>query len=124
MSLRALAFVLVAVSPPAFGQDVARWPQFRGPNASGIVADAKPLPVEFGPTQNVKWKTRLQPGHSSPCVWGDRIFVTAFDEEASKLETLGLDRRDGRVLWRKAASAETLEKVHATGSPAVATPAT
>src|SRR5947209_8213152 len=125
MSRRVLPIVLFACfTGPAHGQDVPRWPQFRGPNATGIAADAKPLPVEFGPDKNLKWKTPIPPGHSSPCVWGDCIFVTAFDKEANKLETIGLDRRDGRILWRKAAPAEKVEKVHATGSPAVATPAT
>src|SRR5438445_764365 len=40
----------------------AEWPQFRGPNSSGI-GDGKP-PVEFGPSQNVLWKTAVVAGLS------------------------------------------------------------
>ena len=54
----------------------AEWSQFRGPNAAGV-ADAAKLPVQFGPAKNVIWKTPLPPGHSSPVIWGHRIFLTA-----------------------------------------------
>ena len=43
----------------------AGWPQFRGPNGSGVSDDVD-LPTQFGPNQNVIWKTTLPPGHSSP----------------------------------------------------------
>src|SRR6185295_8674629 len=59
------------------------WPQFRGPNASGIGA-GKPL-VHFGPGQNVQWKTAVGTGLSSPIVWAERIFLTEFDPESQKL---------------------------------------
>src|SRR5262249_7640425 len=101
----------------------AWWPQFRGPGGLGV-ADGKKLPVQFGPKQNLLWKTPLPPGHSSPCVWGDRIFVTTFDKAAKKLETICLSRGDGKILWRRPAPAEKIEVVHAAGSPAVATPVT
>src|SRR5262245_7785509 len=57
------------------------WSQFRGPNASGV-SNETGLPVNFGPDQNVVWKTLLPPGHSSPVLTNDRIFVTA--HEANK----------------------------------------
>ena len=76
------------------------WPQFRGPNASGVAQETK-LPVEFGPERNVVWKTALPPGNSSPVVAGTKIFVTAIDNE--KLFTIALDRATGRVLWRREA---------------------
>ena len=53
----------------------AQWTQFRGPNGSGV-ADSAKLPVSFGPKQGVVWKTDLPPGHSSPVITGDRIFLT------------------------------------------------
>ncbi len=100
----------------------AWWPQFRGPNASGVSESAKP-PVEFGRGTNQLWKVSAPPGTSSPCVWRDWIFLTAF--ENGKLETLCYQRRDGRLLWKADAKAETLEDFHTTeGSPASATPAT
>src|SRR6266496_127975 len=55
------------------------WPQFRGPNASGVADGQKP-PVEFGPDKNVKWKASIPPGISSPVVAGDNLVITAFDE--------------------------------------------
>jgi len=62
---------------PAVVNDDANWPQFRGPNASGVSTNAN-LPDKWSATENVAWKTDL-PGRSwsSPVVWGERIFVTA-----------------------------------------------
>ena len=106
------------------GREAVRWPQFRGPNACGVSVDRNKLPVEFGPETNVLWKTPLPSGCSSPCIWDQRIFLTAYDKATKELETLCLDRTDGRILWRRSASSETIEKFHSAGSPAVATPAT
>ena len=58
----------------------ADWPQFRGPNATGV-ADDIDLPIEFGPDKNVVWKTAVPRGHSSPSVAGNKIFLTAFEGE-------------------------------------------
>ncbi|MCU0874448.1 MAG: PQQ-binding-like beta-propeller repeat protein [Pirellulaceae bacterium] len=101
----------------------ACWPQFRGPNACGVTLDGLPLPVEFGP-DNAIWMTPLPPGHSSPCIWGERIFLTAFDRQSQRLETLCLARGDGKILWRQTAPAAATEKVHPLSTPANATPAT
>ena len=114
-SLLVIAQTLSAATP--------QWPQFRGPNGSGIAEDARP-PIHFGAESNLLWKTPLPPGHSSPCVWSDRIFLTAFDREAKKLETLCLDRSTGKILWRQAAPAEKIEKVNRINNPAASTPAT
>src|SRR5262245_16869499 len=76
------------------------WPQFRGPNATGIAEDTN-LPIAFGPQANVVWKTLLPPGHSSPAISGNKIFVTAFEHE--DLFTIAMDRATGRVLWRRQA---------------------
>jgi outer membrane protein assembly factor BamB len=97
------------------------WPQFRGENCAGMSESAKP-PVEFGPGTNLLWKVELAEGLSSPCIWNDRIFLTTF--EKGKLETLCLERSDGKILWRKQAPAEKIEEVNPSSSPASATPAT
>ena len=99
----------------------AVWPQFRGPNCSGISESDKP-PVEFGPTTNLLWKSALPAGMSSPCIWNDRIFLTGFAD--TKLSTLCLRRSDGQVLWRQIAPAEQIEEVNPDSSPASSTPAT
>ncbi|MEA3209344.1 MAG: outer membrane protein assembly factor BamB [Chthoniobacter sp.] len=102
--------------------DTANWPRFRGPGGTGVAEGGKP-PVEFGPEKNVLWKVDAPPGPSSPCLWGSRIFLTAF--ESGKLWTLCLDRATGRELWRRDAGAEKIEAYLAgQGSPAASTPAT
>jgi outer membrane protein assembly factor BamB len=98
------------------------WPQFRGPNASGIGA-GKP-PVHFGPGQNTQWKTPIGTGLSSPIIWGQRIFLTEFDPKTRKLATLCLDRSTGGIVWRRAVAVEQIEEVHELSSPASSTPVT
>lgn len=98
------------------------WPQFRGPGGSGVADGQKP-PIHFGPGSNELWKVSVSSGASSPCVWGNSIFLTAFND--GKLETIRLNRKNGEVQWRQTAPATQIEKFHATeGSPASATSAT
>ncbi len=100
------------------------WPQFRGPGGKGVGDDRAALPSEFGPNKNVVWKTPFPSGHSSPCIWCDRIFVTSFDVGRKLLEVIALDRRDGKIVWRKSVDAPQIEKVHEENSPASSTPVT
>jgi outer membrane protein assembly factor BamB len=119
--------VLCLAGSQVLGEDLkgsqARWPQFRGPGAQGIGRDGLKLPTQFGTTKNVVWKTALPPGHSSPCVWDDHIYLTGFDKKTKKLETICLDRANGKVLWRRAAPVEKIENVHQLNTPASSTPA-
>jgi outer membrane protein assembly factor BamB len=102
--------------------DQGWWPQFRGPNASGVSESAKP-PADFGPGTNQLWKITISSGASSPCVWGDWIFLTAFDND--KLQTLCYQRRDGKLLWKRDAHTEAIEDYNTSeGSPAASTTAT
>lgn len=114
-------FILSILSTSLTLWSADNWPQFRGPGGLSLAAPGD-YPLHFGPGSNVLWKVALPPGNSSPCLWGDRIFLTALNQE--KLETLCLDRRDGKILWRKPASAEKLEPTHRLGSPATPTPST
>jgi outer membrane protein assembly factor BamB len=82
------------------------WSRFRGPNGSGLSVGAG-LPLEFGPDKNLRWKTDLPPGHSSPVLAGDRIFLTGFRDE--KLLTLCLSQREGKLLWQREVSRERSE---------------
>ena len=52
------------------------WPQWRGPGGQGISSEPG-IPTDWQPDRNVLWKVPMAPGHSSPAVWGDRLFVTA-----------------------------------------------
>lgn len=74
------------------------WLQFRGPNGSGV-AEGSVLPAEFGSTKNLVWKVPVPFARSSPVVTADRVFLTA--AEGDKLITLALDRKSGKVLWRR-----------------------
>ena len=99
------------------------WPQFRGPAGTGIAAAGVKAPTEFAPGKNQLWKIAVPSGHSSPAVWGSRIFLTAFDKDRKMLEVMAVDRRDGKILWQKDVPAAAIEKVHEFSSPATATPA-
>ncbi|MFN7922786.1 MAG: PQQ-binding-like beta-propeller repeat protein [Bryobacteraceae bacterium] len=85
----------------------AEWPQFRGPDGSGLCPSCGPFPTEFSPEKNVVWKTPVPEGKSSPVLVGDRIFLTA--SEGDELVTLSLHRATGKVLWRKAIRAPKRE---------------
>lgn len=115
---RLLPLLALLAAIPVCGSE---WPQFRGPNGLGVAEGPEP-PVQFGPQSNVLWKTPLPAGHSSPCIWGNRIFLTGFD--GKKLETLCLDRETGAVLWRVTAPAEKIEPAHRIANPAASTCAT
>lgn len=117
----ALVLLTSSLRPGQAGPLEARWAQFRGPNGSGVCEECRP-PVAFGPGRNQLWKVPVPPGHSSPVVWNDHVFLTAVD--GGRLWTIALRARDGRERWRRPAPVETLETVHAFSSPAAPTPAT
>jgi outer membrane protein assembly factor BamB len=77
------------------------WTRFRGPNGSGI-STAKTIPTTWT-GKDINWKVSLPgPGHSSPVVWGDQIFVTSGDDQTNRLWVLCLSASQGRILWQKA----------------------
>ncbi|MCG8607643.1 PQQ-binding-like beta-propeller repeat protein, partial [bacterium] len=98
------------------------WPRFRGPNGAGISESDHALPVTFDEKTNALWQTSVSEGHSSPVIWGDRIFLTGKNND--ELETLCLNRQTGEILWRKAAPKVKAERVHRVNSLASPTPAT
>jgi len=99
--LLALALPVVAQSS-LYGQQAQKpgneWLQFRGPNGTGV-AEGFALPAEFSATKNLTWKTTVPFARSSPVITADRIFLTA--TEGDKLITLALDRKTGKLLWRR-----------------------
>ena len=141
----------VATEPVALPEPTdaeGSWPSFRGPNAAGI-AENQNLPDEWnGETgENILWKTTI-PGlaHSSPVVWGDRVFVTSAisrdegatfrpglygDGDASTDRTFhrwmiyALDKNSGEILWERVAYEGTpIDKRHVKSTYASSTPAT
>ena len=127
------------------------WPQFRGRNASGVAVGPSAPPVSWtlSPAKSIAWKTAL-PGlaHSSPIVWGDRIYVTtavaaegkpgvvlgdsdkagidpAADTGRHSWRLIALDKQSGRIVWDKVAHEGVPRmKRHVKASHASATPAT
>ncbi len=131
--------------PAAYETD--HWPQFRGTHASGI-ASGQDLPLNWDVEKgtNIRWKRAIPGlGHSSPAVWGDRLFVTtAVGEKGESYLKVGrygespdnpenfvhhfriycLDKNDGRILWEKTAHSgipqvmRHIKSSHANCSPA------
>ncbi|MGH9347615.1 MAG: PQQ-binding-like beta-propeller repeat protein [Vicinamibacterales bacterium] len=116
-ALAAAVLVTASITAAAAAPD---WPRFRGPNGSGVSA-ATHVPTEFGPEKNLLWRLALPPGHSSPVLQGDRIFVTGF--RAGALVTIAVDRLTGRVLWERAAPRVETNVVDKRNNPASPSPA-
>ena len=75
------------------------WSRFRGPNGTGI-SHATTVPARWT-EKDYNWKVVLPGvGHSSPVVWGHRVFVTCGNAETAERTVLCLDAADGRPLWR------------------------
>lgn len=125
LTLAVVTAVALAAAPAAAKDGAGgRWPQFRGPGGSGIADGPHTVPWEFGPSLNLLWTAALPAGHSSPVVWDDRVFLTGYLEGEKRLETLCLDRRTGRILWRRSVTAAQIEESHALNNPAASTPVT
>jgi len=87
--------VFVALCGSAGGQE---WTRFRGPDGTGI-GKGESIPVSFTEADYL-WKVELSgPGHSSPVLWGDRIFLTCTHDARKEREVVCLDARSGKTLW-------------------------
>ncbi len=142
----AVLFVAAVLPLPTLSA-AERWAHWRGPLATGASPDAKP-PVEWSETKNVRWKTPLPGrGHSSPIVWGDRIFVTAAIpygdefpprysgrpgahdnvpvEQRHEFVVIAIDRKTGKIVWKRTVhKALPREGGHRSASLASASPVT
>jgi outer membrane protein assembly factor BamB len=121
--LAAAAYSFVGAQVP----DQAHWPQWRGPFFNGMArGDA---PTVWSDTSNIKWKADIPGrGHSTPVIWGDRIFLTTAIptgrpvpvaeataaapqrrgrdsrlQAEHSFDVLCLDRKTGKLLWQKTA---------------------
>lgn len=110
---------LLGSSPVAAGGE---WPQFRGSNGQGIAAGGT-FPIHFGPGTNLLWKTPTPLGHSSPVVFGDRLFLTATAGDGGReLQTVAIDLAGGGVLWTRGVQAPGAGSFHAMNNAASTTP--
>ena len=97
------------------------WTRFRGPNGSGISAAAT-IPVPWT-AKDYRWDVKLPGmGHSSPVLWGDRLFVTSATEGDATQIVLCLRTSDGSQVWRRDFPSATYRK-NASAAFASATPA-
>jgi outer membrane protein assembly factor BamB len=116
--LAAACALLGVLTADTAGQE---WTRFRGPNGSGLSA-ATTVPVRWT-EKDFAWKVPLPGvGHSSPVLWGGRVFLTAGDETTGERTVVCLDAGDGRRLWSRAFAGARHGK-HADNSFASATPA-
>ena len=150
---RRITLALLAISSLTTVGSAANWPQWRGPDGSGISTE-KNLPAAWTPTTNIKWKAAIPGrGHSSPIVWGNRVFVTTAvegdavpgakaakhmigDKEFVHPDSIGADRKhqfkvialnreSGKVVWEATAWEGTpYDNRHRKSSYAASTPAT
>lgn len=97
MRVRSLSCLLIA----AFAWAVAageNWAEFRGPNGTGLASGAD-LPVTFGETENVTWKTAIHGwGHSSPVVWDDQIWMTTATEDGLEMSAVCVNTGTGKIV--------------------------
>ena len=100
--------------------EAGEWHQFRGQNSSGIGTGSPPK--HFDPQTNVLWSTDVAPGHSSPCIHGDRLFLTTFNSEQSTVSVECFNRHHGERLWIRSFTVEALEKGHPSFNPASSSP--
>lgn len=100
----------------------ADWPQFRGPNCSGLSDESKPLPVNFSATENLRWSAKVGDGVGSAVVAAGRVFVSGMTGDET-VSLFAFDATTGKKLWQRDWPTGPLAEVHATNSQASATPA-
>ena len=115
--LRLVALVLAAAAPCS----AVNWPQWRGPKNDGVSAETN-LPAAFSPTKNVLWTAKMSGmGGATPCVWGDRIFLTSEEERDLVAQCFSTS---GKELWKKALGKSTGKARKDEGNGASASPST
>ena len=85
--LSQVCFVLLLTCAGLAGGTATNWPQFRGPHASGVSAEAAPVTWNVASGENLRWQTPLPGlGHASPIVWENRIYVATTVRPGVKAE--------------------------------------
>ena len=122
MSKQLILRSLVVVAFLASTQSVysADWAQFRGANSAGISDDTK-VPTKFGPGDKELWSVPVASGHSSPCVIGNQLILTAAQREKHQLHSVSIDRQSGNQNWNFKLDVAELERGHPSFNPASST---
>ncbi len=97
------------------------WTRFRGPNGTGV-SQASSIPVRW--TQSdYQWNISLPgKGHSSPVVWGGKVFLVSAEPENAVRHVLCIDASDGKILWQRDYNS-TFHQLHPRNTFASSTPA-
>ncbi|HVR30694.1 MAG TPA: PQQ-binding-like beta-propeller repeat protein [Thermoanaerobaculia bacterium] len=113
---------MVPVEPPADRY----WSRWRGPSGQGLVDTAGHRYADsWSPTENVAWRVEIPGrGHSSPIVWGDKIFLTTSYDGGARRSLLALDRADGSLEWETLVPPASPESMYPKNSHASSTPST
>jgi outer membrane protein assembly factor BamB len=100
------------------------WPGWRGPSGDGV-STGKGIPTKWSSTENIAWRIAVPgEGHSSPIVWGDKVFLTSSLTEKNKRILLCIDRLSGQTVWQRDVVQSPPETIHRLNSRASGTPAT
>jgi outer membrane protein assembly factor BamB len=86
-------------SYPSDEEIALNWYRFRGPAGAGISPYTKISTRWDGKTgEGILWKAEVPlPGHSSPIVWGDRVFLTGATPDNRQVYCF--DGSSGKLLW-------------------------
>jgi len=100
MKMKKILFAGLVGALVATSAQAQEWTRFRGPNGTGV-STAKTIPIQFA-EKDYNWKVALPgDGHSSPVIWGDKIFLTGSHEQQGGMVVHAISVHDGRVLWQK-----------------------
>ena len=113
---------MVPIDPPADRY----WSRWRGPSGQGVIdTGTHRYPDTWSPTENIAWKREIPGrGHSSPILWGDKIFLTTSYDDGTRRSVLALDRAGGSLLWETFVPPATAESMYPKNSHASSTPST
>jgi outer membrane protein assembly factor BamB len=121
---RGLAGLIILAGCAALSTSAARaenWPRFRGENGSGVSAE-QGFTAPWNPDR-VRWTVPVPgTGHSSPVIWGNKLFLTTASETGTTRSVLCFDAQSGKLLWTKSIELHANPK-HPKSSWASATPA-
>ena len=111
MKFRSAVVVLLLVASSSVL--AANWPQWRGPEGTGVAAESD-FPIKWSQTENIAWKVPLPgPGNSTPIVWNDRVFITqSLDKLGTRRAVICFDRKDGKIVWQKEIEFHGSETTH------------
>ncbi|MDA1053326.1 MAG: PQQ-binding-like beta-propeller repeat protein [Planctomycetota bacterium] len=120
--LLALACLTSALQLAAAPVDAQEWTRFRGPNGTGV-SEATTIPAKWT-AADYNWKVELPGlGHSSPAIWGDKVFLLSADPDTATRYMLCYSTTDGSLVWRRDFNSEPhhlhTRSSYASSSPAV-----